>query len=289
VAGFSVEKAGGLINLVQQIPPDKWVIFHHPKAHYYLAMFFVWSFFPVVHLSPPSIQRILMAPDAKRAKYAFLVGAFVQPIFMIVIILIGFSALVAYPDIKPESVFPFLVQEAVPKGLQGFAIIAVLSVVMSTADSLLHSAGLVITHNIIKPICDKRNVKLNELRWVRVVTAFSGFVSIIVAIKVNNIYNLGLIGGGLFGPLIIIPLIAGVMGLKVDERTFFISFFATIATFIIARFILSGQALYLAIPISIFANAISFFLAHFIQNKGFTRSQPKKYSPTLKPYDQSDV
>lgn len=285
VAGFSIERAGGIVNLLEQIPSNKWIVFSHPKNHYYLAMFFVWSLFPVVHLAPPSIQRILMAPDKRKARAAFISGAIIQPLFMIIVAFIGFSALVAYPDIHPNSVFPFLVKEAVPKGMQGFAIIAVLSIVMSTADSLLHSAGLIVTHNLIRPICERKNLPLNELAWVRIVTCVSGFAAILLALKVNSIYHLSMLGGSLFSTTIVIPLVAGVMGLKVDQTTFFVSFGTTIITLLLVRLLLSGQVQYLGIPICIFANTISFFTTNFIRNKGFVKMPPKNSAPSLKPFE----
>ena len=77
------------------------------------------------------------------------------------------------------------------------------------------------------------------------------------------------------------------MGLKVNEITFFVSFFTTIVTLFIARSLLSGQAQYLAIPISILANAISFFLTNFIQNKGFVRADSPNAAPSLKPFEDN--
>jgi hypothetical protein len=63
-----------------------------------------------------------------------------------------------------------------------------------------------------------------------------------------------------------IPMIAGIRGLKTNARSFFVSLLVTSITFVLIKLYFSN---YLLIPLSILANGISFFAAHFIQNRAF--------------------
>jgi solute:Na+ symporter, SSS family len=63
-----------------------------------------------------------------------------------------------------------------------------------------------------------------------------------------------------------IPMIAGIMGLKTDARSFFISMTATFIAFGIGKFLLPDLWF---MPTVITVNALSFFGAHYFQNKGF--------------------
>ncbi|ARD85736.1 hypothetical protein A3306_00265 [Rickettsia bellii] len=63
-----------------------------------------------------------------------------------------------------------------------------------------------------------------------------------------------------------IPLIAGIIGLKGSTRSFFIPSIITTVTFISGKLFFDDELL---IPINVVVNLISFFISHYILNKGF--------------------
>lgn len=270
IAGFAIERAGGITDLWHQIPADKWVVLQHPRFYYYLTICLIWGIFPGFHLSPPNIQRILMANDEKSIKRGYLIGAGVQSVFTTIVILTGMAAIVVYPNIEPKNVFPHIVQQAIPVGLQGIAIAGVLAVIMSTADSFLHASGILITHDVLRPFFKARNTSFNELNVVKYVTFCVGGLSILISLYATDIYQLGVLAAMIYGPIVVIPFIAGLMGLKVDEETFFIAGGTAVMTFILGKLILTGKFAHLVSPISIVANFISFFAAHFFKNGKLT-------------------
>ena len=139
---------------------------------------------------------------------------------------------------------------------------------MSTLDSFLNAGGLLVTRNVLKPYCNKQKVALNELQAVRYVTVLIGGASILVAFSVKTMNTLIQFGTSSFSSVITLPFIAGVLGLKTDTRSFLISSAVTIATFILAKLSLPEAVGYLLFPISVVANAISFFAAHIIKHEG---------------------
>lgn len=68
------------------------------------------------------------------------------------------------------------------------------------------------------------------------------------------------------GVVYTIPLIAGIMGLKTDSKSFLASITATFMAFFIGKIFLPDLWF---MPIVILVNALTFFLAHYIQNKRF--------------------
>jgi SSS family solute:Na+ symporter len=74
------------------------------------------------------------------------------------------------------------------------------------------------------------------------------------------------IGRDLIGIVYNIPLIAGIMGLKTDSNSFFISMLATFVTFLIGKLFLPDLWF---MPMVIVVNAVTFLGAHYIQNKRF--------------------
>jgi Na+/proline symporter len=61
-------------------------------------------------------------------------------------------------------------------------------------------------------------------------------------------------------------LVAGIMGLKTDARSFFVALLVTSVTFVLVKMYFSN---YFLMPASILVNGISFFITHLIQNRGF--------------------
>jgi Na+/proline symporter len=269
IANVITKEAGGVKEVFFRIPKEKLIIFEHKKFFYYL-MLFVLAIFPVGLLSPPFVQRLLMAKNKEQAAKMYIAGAIFLPLSRILILLIGFSAFIVYPSIKSNQIIPTIINNLLPVGLKGLSVAGLFAIIMSTADSFLGAGGLVFTHDIIKPLCDKRNWNIDELKTVRYVTLFIGILSTLFAFASNNIANLGFYAVTILGPIVTIPLVAGIIGLKTSLKTFKVSFLTTIISFIGASILLNKQTSYLIFPISLFTNLFSFLLIHFIQYKSFS-------------------
>ena len=99
-------------------------------------------------------------------------------------------------------------------------------------------------------------------------TFLIGGISIPIALHVNDIVKLGLYAGSAVGLFYAIPLIAGVIGLKTNNQSFFIPFLLTLVTFIMANWYFERERHYLALPISLMVSAASFLAVHLITNRG---------------------
>jgi Na+/proline symporter len=269
IASIALKYAGGLKNLFASLPPKTFVVFNHEQFSYYLTLFLVWSVFPVGITSPPIFQRLLMAKEPKQIRNQYLIVAAFHPAFQLLVMFLGFAALVLYPNIDPNHVFPHIVQELLPIGFKGLAIAGLLAVIMSTADSYLHAAGLVLAHDIIKPICDKTNTKINELKIAQYGTLFIGIAATIIALKSTSMLSLSFAAVRFTGPLLMFPLIFGICGLKTDQQTFYIASGITLLTFIIATYCLPIPHKHLGVVISIIVNGLTLVIVHIIKNRGF--------------------
>ncbi len=261
-------EAGGIKEVFHKIPAEKLIVFGHKKFSYYL-MLFILAIFPVGLLSPPYVQLLLMAKDKKQATNMYIGAALFLPVSRAFILLIGFAAFIVYPQIQPGQIIPTIINELLPVGLKGFSVAGLLAVIMSTADSFLGAGSLVVAHDLVKPFFDKCKWPIDELKAVRYVTFIVGILSSLFAFSSGSIANLGFYAVTILGPIVTIPLVGGIMGLKTDPKTFMVAFFATLISFLTASLVLSQQTRYLVFPICLFTNLISFFGAHYVQNKGF--------------------
>ena len=148
---------------------------------------------------------------------------------------------------------------------------------------MLNAGGLLVTRNALKPCFDRLKVKFSELEAIRSITFLMGCGSIFVALAVQKTAILVRLAVSIFTPVITIPFIAGVLGLKTDTRSFLISSAVTLVTFALCKLGLPPMSDYLTITISLGANAISFFGAHIIKNQGIVSAKREKEESSLQP------
>ncbi|MCG8340661.1 MAG: sodium:solute symporter family protein, partial [Cytophagales bacterium] len=268
IANVATNNEGGMSALFHKVPAEKWVVFKHEKLKEYIFIF-ILSIIPNTSLSPPFMQRMLMARNKQQIANMFYSGIAFQTPFRLMILLIGLAAVVSYPKISASEALPHIVHKLLPIGIKGLAVVGLLAVIMSTADSFLNSAGLLVTHDVIKPTCDRRKIAVNEVTLTKYVTFFVGIIALFLASVSDNIIKLVISGSSLIASFITIPLLAGILGLKTDAKSFFTSLFVALGAVIVAKLYLPSSSQYLLPAIGIVVNGVAFFGAHFSQNDGF--------------------
>ena len=285
IANIAISNAGGIQTILNQMPGDKLTVCGHEQFPRYLSVFLVVCLFPAFLSAPPTVQRILMAQNRQQASNMLFITSAFLVVVRTLVILTCLAVLVLAPKIKSSTgaAFFYVINEYFSPALKGLSAAGLLAIVMSTLDSFLNAGGLLVTRNVLKPYSDRQKVALNELQTVRYVTLLMGSASILAAFVVKDVYTLAHFGTASFASVITIPLIAGVLGLKTDTRSFLIASVATITTFILSKLCLPAAFSYLALPISIAANAISFFAAHIVQHQGIVTVKIQAQERGLQP------
>ena len=165
MAYITVEAAGGMQHIWSTVPNNNLRVWGHEKFAYYSVLFVIWSFLPLGVSSPIVVQRMLMAQHPRQLRDQFLVVGVFLSLFRWALLCIGLAALVLSPNIAPDTAVAHTIHDLLPKGVKGMVMAALISVNMSSLDSLLHTAGLTVVHDVIKPICDRKKITINELKW----------------------------------------------------------------------------------------------------------------------------
>jgi SSS family solute:Na+ symporter len=121
-------------------------------------------------------------------------------IFMVPILIIGFSAVLMFPGIKPaDTVLPFMLQHAgLSPWLAGLAFAGTLAASMHTGDAIMHAAGTVgvrdgIAPLLKKPLDDRRQRDLIRILIV-VMTAVAFYFAVASKLSLVSLL-LGSYGG----------------------------------------------------------------------------------------------
>ncbi len=99
------------------------------------------------------VQRTLGAKTMNHGRWGSIFAGFLKLPILFFMILPGTMALVLYPDLSnPDMVFPVLVFDLLPVGLSGLVLAALIAAITSSIDSILNSAGTLVTMDFIEPL-----------------------------------------------------------------------------------------------------------------------------------------
>ncbi len=97
------------------------------------------------------VQRVLGARDVNHARWGALFGGLLKLPVLFIMVLPGIAARSLYPELEnPDLVFPTLVTDLLPIGIQGLILAALLAAIMSSIDSTLNSASTLVTMDFVK-------------------------------------------------------------------------------------------------------------------------------------------
>jgi SSS family solute:Na+ symporter len=269
IAYLVSSKAGGILSVLSALPEDKFEKFNANTMFRNLPNI-TFGLFPVCLTCPFVIQRILMAKDKKDLKALYKIYGLIGAIFSLILILIAFSVLKLNPSIDSNNIIYYAINECLPNSLKSIAIIALIAIVISSVDSLLHIAGVTIVHDVILPLVRDRNSKIinYELKYSRIATVMVSAISIIVALRANHAMALLAFVFFFTAPITLLPIIAGMIGLKTNNKSYYHAAIATLLAYSITTLTLPQEYANFKMLIHLAANGIVFFGSLMIQNGG---------------------
>ena len=202
-------KVGGISVMRETLGGD---YFSFPVSQYFtwksLAtyLFLVGSTYLV---GPDIVSRLFCSKDKKTAKKATITVALGLIPFAFIITLIGMSARVLFPQISPEASFPTMISHVFPIGLNGLIIAALLSAMMSSADTCLLTTSTILSVDIIKPML-KPNVGEKKLLLLsRIFIVVIGIFSLIIALWLKGVISSLLLGYTVYTSGLVFPILLG--------------------------------------------------------------------------------
>jgi SSS family solute:Na+ symporter len=148
---------------------------------------------------PHFFMRSMAAKDDRSIKLMVVMYPTMQ-VFMVPVLIIGFTAVLMFPSIKPaDTVLPFMLQHAgLSPWLAGLAFAGTLAASMHTGDAIMHAAGTVgVRDGIVpllgKPLDDKRERLLIRM-FILLITAAAFYFAVASHISLVSLL-LGSYGG----------------------------------------------------------------------------------------------
>lgn len=263
VCNIGLNIVGGYQELFAKIPQHLYKMPNTPSS--IINYVFIFLALAIPFVDAPATQRLLMAKDVSQIKSTMRISAAVEAPFFVVVCLLGLIAAAISPDSNPNVAFPHLVNTILPVGLRGLAIAGLLSVVMSTADSYLNAAAICVVHDTIKPLSSVRFKDKTELLLAKLVTFILGFMACIVAVSFDNTMSIMLFCLNFWGPIIVLPLYAVLLGLNASARSFYTGASCGVVAFLLWYFLVESHLGIESLIPSMLANAAGFFMNHLLE------------------------
>lgn len=165
-------------------------------------------------VGPDVYSRLFCAKNEKIAQRSVILTAGIMIPFAFILSFLGVYALLKFPDLEIHntSALVHLVLQTLPEWAIGMMIAALLSAIMSSADTTLLTASAIVSGLITKDMESKRSVKVT-----RYLIFFFGILSIVFALKITSIISALLIATTIFSGAFIIPTAAGLMKYRCSQ------------------------------------------------------------------------
>jgi len=161
------------------------------------------------YLAGPDIySRLFSATDPKTAKKSALAASLILVPLAFLITGLGISARILFPAIRPEEALPVLMAETLSPLGAGIAAAALLSALISSADTTLLTATSILTldlYRAARPEACEREI----LTVSRVGTVLIGGVALLSALRLPEIIGSLLSAYTVFAGGLIVPVVAG--------------------------------------------------------------------------------
>ncbi len=269
---FSVMYAGGVHE----------VLSHVPASHFQIVTEeFPWTAFISLFLTflvgetlvPPYVQRLLISSDAKKtARGTFYSGVFSVPFFMITG-LIGLVALAIKPSLDANLAMPYIVKTTLPVGVGGVIIAAMISIIMSSADSFLNSASVAIVNDVLMTIKTGSYDDKKLLRIAQTTNLAVGVLAVVFALSIKGVLDILIYSYNFWAPVILIPLVSAILGLRVKFSNFVAGIVGGMVSYVLSVTYLSSIVEVDGIVFGVTGNVVCFYGLYVIQNFGRIRTR----------------
>ena len=204
-------------------------------------IFMITTFFAFLlgeTFAPGYVTRYCIGKDKKETRKGIAgVGFFLAFTFPVILFFIALYAKTHYPDIDPQQALPMVVRRLNNPFVGGLIIAALLSAVMSSADSALNSATAIFVKDLFEhQLKWKDDGRGRLLKLARFFSVLLGVTSTLIAVLWTDIIELLLFTYHVWAPAVILPVVVGAVYKKrspsIAQNIFITMVFATVATLI---------------------------------------------------------
>ena len=272
VCGIALHKNNGVIGIINKLPND-YLSFSLNSADFF-AFISLLLYTLVTLVDAPMIQRLFLTKSKEQLKSVFRYVAIVSIPFSLMVCFIGLVVKSTYFNIDPGDSLLYFLTENVPPFLLGIVISGLLAVIMSTGDTWLNNASVIFAYDVLGKGFIIGEKKL--LTIARISTFVISIFSAILALSTDGVEDLVWLINNFWCPILFLPLVIGVLGLRSNSTSFLVSTIFAITSVLITAYI-TGVFDTKSLMFGIIFSTIGLLGTHYIQvKKGIIKKNLKK-------------
>ncbi len=254
-------KVGGIENIINSLPKSHTQFNITSENLPTLISFIIYSILP--SYNPELVQRYLIARNSSQLKSAFKAAFGFSIIIALSITFISYLVKSSGYSGDSAEVLLFFIQEYLPVGLKGVMIAGLLAIFMSKSESSVSATSIIIVNDILKLLFPQLSQK-RQLLLLRFFIFGLICIALIVSSSATQLIDILWFARNFWDPIIFIPLTAGFLGFKTNDKSFLSSAFLAII-FTIGAGIYIGEFATISYCFGIMGSGIGFFIAHYLQ------------------------
>ena len=226
----------------------------------FLNTVLLFLFFMLPGIDPALFQRISMAKNTLQVRKSFIIAGTLITCFYI---LVQFGGVLLLADkvtnIDQNNIFKYILDTYFDSGFKCILIIGITAMIMSTVDSYINVAAVLLAYDSMKSI----GIELTErkqLVLVRIAALVIGIAGLLLSLFANNILTLILSTYSFYMPIVSVPLILAIFGFRSTSRAVLIGMLAGFITVILFKLLSEIDSV---IP-GMIANTVFFIGSHYI-------------------------
>ncbi|MCR4394643.1 MAG: sodium:solute symporter family protein [Dehalococcoidales bacterium] len=205
---FLLVKIGGPGSLYSSLPPDSFSFPLSSKFGVRDLLTYLLITGSTYVVGPDIYSRLFCAKDSRTARRSVFFAAGMLIPVALMIVLIGMGALVLFPQTAPEQAFPVVIKNLFPPFLGGLVLAALISAVMSSADTTVLSASIILTRDIFgffKPAASEKSI----INLTRLSVLVLGLIALALALVLQGVISALLFAYTIYTCGVIVPVIMG--------------------------------------------------------------------------------
>lgn len=209
-----------------------------------------------------------------QAKLSLNIAAFS---FLLIVIITCWIAVLLRADtyeLLAENILGYIIEHYAYTGLKGLLVIGIIAMLMSTADSYINSASILLAHDFCVPM-NIEGAKHNELLLTKLSALILGLFALFLALITNNLLEIIVIMASFYMPLVTVPLFLAIFGFRTSNKSYIFGIFVGAIITISSKFTDFGLTGPIITVISIILVAVSILVFHYItkQRGGWIKSK----------------
>ncbi|MDR1971445.1 MAG: sodium:solute symporter family protein [Treponema sp.] len=257
-------RAGGIQPIIKALPPEHLRWFGNVTPWNAFASMLTLG---LGIISWPDVwQRIYAVKNIRTYRQSTVVNLIIGIFLTAAVCGLGFASRVLMPDYSgsPNNMLPLMILNYFPNVVGAIFFAVLLAVIMGSADSVLLVSGIIISKDIIEPFFKRPRTDKEILRFRKIVTAVTGFFTLIVLFFSTDMFTLWVMSADITGATLAVPILFGFAWKRPDERAVLASIifgFAGWLVFTVFKFPVPINAILPGALLSLIAYVVTAFAA----------------------------